>query len=491
MCLCYFLSLSPKESKHSMKRPRIALIVDHPLRDLSGLVLIARQLAQAGADVFFVPMYCQDREIFTLQPDFVLLNYLRKNNESFVTKLAETGIQYGIMDTEGGFYGDMKGYSDYLSYRADLYEKISCNLVWGQRMLDFWTKEFPHRHKIALTGLPRFDFYSSAYQNLKLDFLPAEFKKDPLLLVNTKVAIANPLFVSLETEIDLYRNKLKMPEEKIQFYLRVGRESIEDTIAFSKRLASDFRQAHIVVRPHPHENHKTYEGPLLSSQNPNISVHREGSVTPWILQSSVILHRHCTTAIEAALAGKPAIAPMWVRTSAFAPDAEEVSFLAQTPGEMNELIHSALSPTGLAQTARQKSNLEKIIDTWLYRMDGQSHVRAANAILESFNHGQQLNEKMADSLIFKTFANRSGLKGQAYNALNLLGQAAPSMLWKIENQRMRKWSSTQKYFTPKDIQNWSNPVSALQGGDFEIIWASEKEQYKAGYPGRAVLMRSK
>ncbi|MGZ5278665.1 MAG: surface carbohydrate biosynthesis protein, partial [Pseudobdellovibrionaceae bacterium] len=373
-----------------MKSPRIALIVDHPLRDLSGLVLIARQLAQAGAHVFFVPMYCQDREIFTLQPDFVLLNYLRKNNEAFVTKLAEAGIQYGIMDTEGGFYGDMKGYSDYLSYRGDLYEKMRCNLAWGQRMLDFWTKEFPHKHPIVMTGLPRFDFYSPAYRTLKLDFLPESFKKNPMLLVNTKVAIANPLFVSLETEIDLYRNKLKMPEEKIQFYLKVGRESIEDTIALSKKLAIDFRQSHVVVRPHPHENHKTYEGPLVSEQNPNISVHREGSVTPWILQSSVVIHRQCTTAIEAALAGKPAIAPLWVRTSAFAPDAEEVSFLVNRPEEMNELIQSALSPSGLTPTGQQKQNLERIIETWLDRMDGQSHVRAANAILESIDPKQKL-----------------------------------------------------------------------------------------------------
>jgi surface carbohydrate biosynthesis protein len=473
-----------------MKRPRIALIVDHPLRDLSGLVLIARQLAQAGADVFFVPMYCQDREIFTLQPDFVLLNYLRKNNEAFVAKLAEADIQYGIMDTEGGFYGDMRGYSDYLSYRADLYEKIRCNLAWGQRMLDFWTKEFPHKHPIRMTGLPRFDFYSPAYRNLKLDFLPAEFKKDPLLLINTKVAIANPLFVSLETEIDLYRNKLKMPEDKIQFYLKVGRESIEDTIALSKELAADFRQTHVVVRPHPHENHKTYEGPLVSSQNPNISVHREGSVTPWILQSSVILHRQCTTAIEAALAGKPAVAPMWVRTSAFAPDAEEVSFLAQSKDEMNDMIRTALSPSGLAQTSRQKANLEKIIGTWLHRMDGQSHVRAAEAILESFDSKQKINEKKANEFIYKTFAHREGLKGRAYNALNVLAQAAPSLLWTLETKRLAKWASTQKYFTPKDIARWSDPVTAFQGGHFEIGWASEKNEYKAQYPGRAVMIRA-
>jgi surface carbohydrate biosynthesis protein len=471
-----------------MKSPRIALIVDHPLRDLSGLVLLARQLALEGAQVFFVPMYCQDREIFTLQPDFVLLNYLRKNNEAFVSKLAEAGIQYGILDTEGGFYGDMRGYSEVLSYRSDLYQKIRCNLIWGERMMKFWQEDFPHAHRLILTGLPRFDFYSPRYRNLKLDFLSDNFKQKPMLLINTKVAIANPLFVSLEQEIDLYRHKLKMPEEKIQFYLKVGRESIADTIELTKQVAQSFPQSQVVLRPHPHENHKTYET-ALNGESANISVHREGSVTPWILQSSVILHRQCTTAIEAALAGKPALAPLWVRTSSFAPDAEEVSFLVKTPEEMNELIQTALSTSGLSQTVKQKDSLEKIINTWLYKMDGQSHIRAAQAVLESIDPHQKINSARADDLIFKTFASRSGLKGQAYDLFNRLGQSIPAILWKVESQRLKKWASTQKYFTPQDIRNWSDPLSTLEGGKFEISWAVEDAEYKAHYPGRAVKMK--
>jgi len=43
---------------------RIALIVDNPLRDLPGLVLVAAHLVNAGATVDLVPMNLQQWEVF-------------------------------------------------------------------------------------------------------------------------------------------------------------------------------------------------------------------------------------------------------------------------------------------------------------------------------------------------------------------------------------------------------------------------------------------
>ena len=40
-------------------KPHVCLIVDNPLRDLEGLVLLGRQLAAKGATVTLVPMYEQ------------------------------------------------------------------------------------------------------------------------------------------------------------------------------------------------------------------------------------------------------------------------------------------------------------------------------------------------------------------------------------------------------------------------------------------------
>jgi hypothetical protein len=84
--------------------PRIALTVDNPYRDLAGLVLVAWRLCQAGATCFLVPMNLQGAEIWPLMPDFVLLNYLRTNNEELARYMMEVGIQVGVLDTEGGIF---------------------------------------------------------------------------------------------------------------------------------------------------------------------------------------------------------------------------------------------------------------------------------------------------------------------------------------------------------------------------------------------------
>jgi surface carbohydrate biosynthesis protein len=470
-----------------MKSPRVAMIVDHPLRDLPGLVLVARRLAAEGATVFLVPMYAQDREVFTLNPDFVLLNYIRKNNEHFVEKLVSAGIAYGILDTEGGFYGDMRGYTGVLSYRHDLYSQVRCNLVWGKKMMDFWGKEFPHKHPLVLTGLPRFDFYTQNFSSLKFDFLQSKYRKNPLILVNTKVAVANPLFISVEKEIELYRNKLKMPEEKIQFYLEYGKYSIQDTVQLCRDLEKDFEQTTIVLRPHPHENHRTYEKLLAGSA---VDVFREGTVTPWILQSSAVIHRHCTTAIEAALAGKVAVAPQWLRTSAEAPDAEAVSLKPKNRNELNEILRSVLAGEK-PMVPDIKEKIEMIIETWLHKMDGQSHVRAASAVLQSLPKESKASSSRIKQLAFDTFSQRQDPAGKLYHLLNQASaDRFPSLLWQVESLRLAKWKTSPKYFTPDQCKAWSLPLDHREKKSFAYCWAQEAKQYSWNYPGNSVMVTS-
>lgn len=98
---------------------RVALIVDNPLRDLPGMVLVALWLCQRGITCYLVPSNLQN-EIWSLVPDFVLLNYLRTVNEDFAHQLAEAGIHFGVLDTEGGVFTNL----DYIVEFAELGDYI-------------------------------------------------------------------------------------------------------------------------------------------------------------------------------------------------------------------------------------------------------------------------------------------------------------------------------------------------------------------------------
>ncbi len=467
-----------------MKKTRIALIVDHPLRDLPGLALIAKDLAQKNCEVFLVPMYNQERECLALAPDFVLLNYLRKNNEHFVHRLKKCGIQYGINDTEGGFYGDLDYYGSVLSLDRDLNENVRCNLVWGQKMLDYLKSKPQWNHQLKLTGLPRFDFYADKFKTVDLSPLIQMPKNKKLALINTKVALANPLFVTVEKEIEIYKNKLGISEEKIQFFLKYGLLSIEDNVALSEWIGQNFPDWSVVIRPHPHENGRTYAN-KINSQFKNVSVHREGPVIPWILQSKAVLHRHCTTAIEAAIANIPAISPTWVNTSANAPDAEDVSHKAHTQQELFELLQSAEKNQLTASAEIQKST-QKIIDDWLYQVDGNSHIRVSDEILQSLGSTKPRVSDCAKE-VYNIFDHRTDLKGQLFTQFSRLSAVYPKPLWAIDQMRLKKWTITQKYFTPKDLSDWINPVIAMEKSSaVQISWAHEDDSYLEPYTGHSI-----
>ena len=137
----------------------IAIIVDNPTRDLSSCVLIAFELARRGLRVILVPMNYAENEIWAYQPNFVLLNHLRKSNENFVKELSHAGIEYGVLDTEGGVF-----------FNLDIIKKsIGNNFVrknasfycsWGREVKDYLIKEgFYDYNQVCVTGSPRFDFY--------------------------------------------------------------------------------------------------------------------------------------------------------------------------------------------------------------------------------------------------------------------------------------------------------------------------------------------
>ena len=61
----------------------------------------------------------------------------------------------------------------------------------------------------------------------------------------------------------------------------------------------------MVVRPHPAENQEPWHA--IAAQCNNLHVTNEGNVIPWLIAAKALVHNGCTTAVEAAVLGTPAI----------------------------------------------------------------------------------------------------------------------------------------------------------------------------------------
>jgi hypothetical protein len=72
------------------------------------------------------------------------------------------------------------------------------------------------------------------------------------------------------------------------------------------QLARAFPETTIVLRPHPSENLEPWR--QAGAGLPNLRVENRGSAAPWLLAARCMIHNSCTTGVEAAAMGVPAIA---------------------------------------------------------------------------------------------------------------------------------------------------------------------------------------
>jgi hypothetical protein len=70
-------------------------------------------------------------------------------------------------------------------------------------------------------------------------------------------------------------------------------------------LARAFPDRIVVLRPHPVEGHEIWH--RAAQGLPNVRVIHEGSVLPWLLAASVLVHNGCTTGVESFALGRPAV----------------------------------------------------------------------------------------------------------------------------------------------------------------------------------------
>ena len=93
-----------------------------------------------------------------------------------------------------------------------------------------------------------------------------------------------------------------------------------------------------------------------------------------------MIQRGCSTAIEAAIAGVPALAPGWIQAPVDFETVDAVSVFCASEQEMIERIRSAVNG-GLRPTAAIAENLRRVLEDWFFAVDGRAYQRVVEAIL--------------------------------------------------------------------------------------------------------------
>jgi surface carbohydrate biosynthesis protein len=459
-------------------KPHVCLIVDNPLRDLEGLILLGRQLATKGATVTLVPMYEQGFDVRALQPDLVLVNYTRPNNADVIKSYRRAGILVGVLDTEGIGGKNPDQFAEMVT-SVGCPDLVNLYCVWGQAQYAAFLRRGTVPEKLLnATGCPRYDFCAEPWRAA----LPKPTVEPGYVLINTNFPVVNPRFSNSSSDEEATMVQAGFsPEFARQFVADAG-QAYRAVLETSINLAKYFTDVQFVLRPHPFENIHSYDA---FATLPNAHVRQDGTSLEWIAGARLLIHQNCSTAIEAAMLKVEPVSMEWFNTPALRLQAATgVSRGAATENDLIALVQGALDGKLPALAPDTEKFRRQIMGDLFTAIDGASSVRVADAILNAIAAGTgpssavSLPRPSIRGLVAETVRRTLGYKasmvvrrtfGTAENERRRLGKAFSLDDVNLVLRRISAASMDGRHFVARSASGRSRRVSSgLSGASLQL-----------------------
>lgn len=422
----------------------IGIILDHPKRDLAGVVMIAHALAVRGHTTSIVPLYDQAVDIPLLGLDALIVNYARPANLSLIQAYATMGVPVFVLDTEGGILAeDGANAPDQLACyvsESGYANILSGYFFWGSRLRDAFAKSSGIApQKLHVTGCPRFDFASPRWEAI----LDAPWRD--YILVNANFPLVNPLFARSSEEETMTLVHAGWKVDYVAQMLSDSRKIFTGYLRTIFDLATHFPQHTFLVRPHPFENANVYRESLSALSN--VIVDGRGSVLNVIRHAKCVLHLNCGTAVEATMLRRLPVSMEFLNTDHMSNHStlpSKISLRANSYEEMCSTIENLDAATG--QFSFEQNYSENILP-WFHLNDGRAADRVADVMVQ---YGAAARSRVKPSVARSLASSRSNSSvGQRAQALlaNLTGSKFSSRL-----REMRTASRREKRLDAKDVR---------------------------------------
>lgn len=160
--------------------------------------------------------------------------------------------------------------------------------------------------KAVVTGWPRIDLWRPQFKSqFDLEMKTIKDKFGDYLLFSSDFGVVDEVMMAHEVK----RIKLSDYDEGGQhlFINQLGAalSDFKDFVAWLRKVDAlpDFPP--VIVRPHPSEDISTWHASLSGLEKTKVIY--EGEISPWLYSSRGLLHRGCTTAVQAYFAGIPSV----------------------------------------------------------------------------------------------------------------------------------------------------------------------------------------
>jgi len=400
-------SAKKSRSDNGTSSDRVGIVVDNPYRDLPAMTLLARELAEGGAEVYLIPWNRASEDVWPIAPDVFVMNYLRANNEKFTEQLFAAGIRVVVLDTEGSVFSPvpraahssfapkavglnaegeddtlpaMEEYALTMARSAKVRRGVARYCSWNRYFADYAVQAgWYDREQIVVTGTPRMDFYAPRWRGAALEIAHyAEPFRRPLVLINGSFPLANPAFQTPDREVEMMVKYFGYAQEYVRWWQGTQVSALRGLTRLANELARRFPDVDFVFRPHPFEGQHVYRF-TLDTELSNLHFEKAGTVDGWLLRASALIHWGSSTAIEGAVADVPVLTPGWIPQHLPVPLVDDLNIVCADSGEVARHLEGILSgsfvmPDGIAHAK------EEVVARTYDRIDGAAYKRVADEV---------------------------------------------------------------------------------------------------------------
>ncbi len=402
------------------KKPLLIIPIETKVREFDAKLLLAIVALQRGFDVVLGALWELKFLTELLDRGIFLDKSIAKTKEKWFSRCQQQGHRIAALDEEGLVYFDAETYRQLRIYPPSL-ESADVFFAWGKDQAEVTSPAVGTLAKrIKLVGNPRFDLLRPELRKVYDRDVAALYKEyGRIILINTSFSFAN----SANDANALLKTFAQYPIEEQRPGFFAGWTEAQHKVLRSfqeilPQVRERFPEHTIIIRPHPSEGLQLWQELAFSLHN--TVVIREGNVVPWLLAADVLVHWNCTTAIEALLLGKPAIAYRKEQPDLYEqPLPNACSFHATNPDELLDMLDRAIQGN-LTASPEELVRQQKILE---------QHIASLQGSLAS--------EKMVDELLqlSQTFVRQRDISQRTVQAMKRLWR---SILDRVDASRQNR-----------------------------------------------------
>lgn len=290
-----------------MKKISLYLPIELKARELAPKVCLSLFAAKKNMRVYLGTQATISRIISTKKERGGIYFYKGGLSLDLIKSIKKKCSKFIILDEEAGPGDEDPRMTMRVRINKNIEQEIDRYYILGKQNFDIAKKIFKNfRQALVLSGWPRIDFFRlSAKQkknNLNVKNIKKRFGEYILFVSDFGQNSKKMISYTKKTNSKIYKNDKKLQN-------KIYKTSLDQFTEFNKvidlliDLEKDSSIPMIIIRPHPSEDHEPWE--RISKKLKKFKVVLEGEISPWIYGSKAILHRGCSTSVQAYLANIP------------------------------------------------------------------------------------------------------------------------------------------------------------------------------------------